>query len=225
MEEHLKTSFLKTLKEKVAPANAALIVVDVQNEFCADDGVFGKTGNNLSMVQSMVPRLERLIDRARKVGVPVIFTQSIYDPIHLAPVWHERNARLNFDVPRCITGSKGADFYRVKPLPEEVVVQKHRFSAFIGTQFDLILRARDIRTLIMTGVATDICVGATAREAFMRNYYVVFVDDASATYKKEHHDATLDNIALGFGVVTKAEEILDAWRDSDITKGRSYARS
>ena len=204
-------SFLKTLEEKVAPGNAALIVVDIQNEFCADDGVFGKTGNDLSMVQSMVPRLERLLDRARKIGLPVIFTQSIYDPVYLPPVWYERNARLNFDVPRCITGSRGADFYKVKPRPGETVVQKHRFNAFLGTDLDLILRSRDIRTVIMTGVATDICVGATAREAFMRNYYVVFVDDASATYKKEHHEATLANIDLGFGEVTRVDKILDAW--------------
>jgi ureidoacrylate peracid hydrolase len=207
----LPTPFLKTLNEKVAPGNAALIVVDVQNDFCADDGTFGRAGNDLSMVQAMVPNLQRLIDGARKVGVPVVFVQAILDPAYVSPVYYERNARLNFEVPRCISNTPGADFYKVKPLPGEMIIRKYRYSAFVGTELDLILRSRQIRTVITTGVATNICVESTARDAFMRDYYVSFVDDASATYRKEHHEAALASIALGFGVVNTVQEILDAW--------------
>lgn len=204
-------SFLRTLEEKVAPGNAAVLVVDVQNDFCADQGVFGKAGNDLSIVQAMVPRLQRLIVGARQAGVPVVFIQAIYDPVYLPPVWYERNARLEFEVPRCLSGSWGADFYQVAPLPAETVVVKHRYSAFVGTELDLILRSRGIQSVIMTGVATNICVESTARDAFMRNYYVVFVDDCSATYRKEHHEGTLSNIELGFGVVTTSAAVLRVW--------------
>lgn len=204
-------SFLKTLDEKLAPGHAAVLVVDVQNDFCADQGVFGKAGNDLSMVQAMVPRLEHLIAGARQAGVPVVFIQAIYDAVYLPPVWYERNVRLSFEVPRCLSGSWGADFYRVAPLPGETVVVKHRYSGFVGTELDLILRSRRIQSVIMTGVATNICVESTARDAFMRDYYVVFVDDCSATYLKEQHEGTLTNIELGFGVVTNSVAVLSIW--------------
>jgi ureidoacrylate peracid hydrolase len=202
---------LNTLDRKVAPGNAALIVVDVQNDFCADEGVFAKAGNDVSMVREMLPNLRRLIDGARAVGVQVIFVQAIYDPVYLPAPWYERNARLNFEVPRCISGTWGADFYGVAPLKGEAVVRKHRYSAFVNTELDLILRSRQIQTVITTGVATNICVESTSRDAFMRDYYVVLADDASAAYSREQHQAALMNISIGFGVVTKVDEILDAW--------------
>ncbi len=203
--------FLPGLKEKVAPGNAALIVVDVQNDFCAEGGVFGNAGNDLSMVEAMVPNLQRLIEGARATGVPVIFVQAIYDPVYLPPVWYERNARIDFEVARCVSGTWGAEFYKVAPLPGETIVRKHRYSAFVDTELDLILRSRQIRTVITTGVATNICVESTARDAFMRDYYVAFVDDASATYHQEQHAATLANIALGFGEVTTVDQLLKLW--------------
>jgi ureidoacrylate peracid hydrolase len=205
-------AFLDSLERKVAPGNAALIVVDVQNDFCAEEGVFGKTGNDLSMVREMLPRLKLLIEGARSAGVPVIFVQAIYDPVYLPAVWYERNARLNFEVPRCLSNSWGADFYEVAPLKGETVVRKHRYSAFVDTNLDLILRSRQIQTVIVTGVATNICVESTSRDAFMRDYYVALVDDGSAAYSREQHQAALTNIAIGFGVVTTVDEVLDAWK-------------
>ena len=147
---------LGTLDRKIAPGNAALIVVDVQNDFCSDEGVFAKAGNDVSMVREMLPNLRRLIDGARAVGVQVIFVQAIYDPVYLPAPWYERNARLNFEVPRCVSGTWGADFYGVAPQQGETVVRKHRYSAFVNTELDLILRSRQIRTVITTGVAARI---------------------------------------------------------------------
>ncbi|MDB5771330.1 MAG: ureidoacrylate peracid hydrolase [Burkholderiales bacterium] len=207
----MQDQILRTLNDKVAPGNAALIVVDVQNDFCADDGVFGRTGNDLTMVQKAVPKLQQLIEGARAAKVPVIFIQAIYDPVYLPPAWHERNARIGFETPRCVGGSWGAEFYKVAPLPGETIVRKHRYSAFVDTELDLILRSQRIQTVIVAGVATNICVESTARDAFMKNYYVAFMDDASATYRKEQHDGTLSNIALAFGTVTTVAEVLDAW--------------
>lgn len=203
--------FLDTLDRKVAPGNAALVVVDVQNDFCADDGVFGKTGSDLSMVREMMPRINKLIEGARSAGIPVIFVQAIYDEIYLPPPWHERNSRLGFEVKRCISGTWGADFFEVAPLDSDVVVQKHRYSAFVDTDLDLVLRSNNIQTVIVAGVATNICVESTSRDAFMRNYYVALVDDACAAYSREQHQSTLRNIEIGFGVVTTVKDLLDVW--------------
>ena len=207
----MRPAFPKTFSEKVNPANTALLVVDVQNDFCDPDGVFGSAGNDLSMVQAVMPNILTLIDSARAAGVTVIFVQAIYDAIYLPPAWHERNVRLGFETPRCLQGTWGADFYQVKPQPSELVLQKHRYSAFVDTELDAVLRGLGIQTVVALGVATNLCVESTARDAFMKGYYVALVDNASATYRKEQHDAALANIALGFGVVTTVEELREAW--------------
>lgn len=208
----MSSTFLRGLSEKVASGKAAVIVVDIQNDFCAEGGVFGKAGSDLSMVEPMVANVEKLVRRAREVGVPVIHIRSIYDPAYLPPTWHERNARIGLETPRCLSGTWGADFYRVTPVEEETVVTKHRFSAFIDTDLDLVLRSQGIQTVIMTGIATNICVESTSRDAFMKDYYVVLAEDACAAYNRAQHEATAKNIAIGFGVVNKTEEIISTWR-------------
>ena len=112
----------------------------------------------------------------------------------------------------CQAGSWGAEFYRVEPDADEPIVLKHRYSGFVDTNLELILRSRGIKTLVVTGVATNVCVESTARDAYMRDYYVVLVDDCSATYDPAKHAATLANIADHFGVVVRSDEIFDAWR-------------
>jgi ureidoacrylate peracid hydrolase len=207
----LQHSFLNSLELKVAPGNAALVVVDVQNDFCDDGGVFGKAGYDLSMVRKAIPKIKALVDGARSAGVPVIFVQAIYDPVFLPPAWYERNARLGFEVSRCLSGSWGADFHGIKPLEGETIIRKHRYSAFVGTDLDLVLRSQQIQSLIVAGVATNICVESTSRDAFMQDYYVTLAEDASAAYNQEQHDATLTNIKVGFGIVATVQEIMAAW--------------
>ena len=88
---------------------------------------------------------------------------------------------------------------------------KHRYGAFESTDLDLVLRSQGIRTVIMTGVATNVCVETTARQAFLRDYYVVFTNDCTATYDQAMHEATLRNIDAFFGQVVGAEEIANCW--------------
>ena len=82
----------------------------------------------------------------------------------------------------------------IRPLPDEVIVTKHRYGAFEVSDLDLVLRSQRIRTVVMTGVATDVYVETTARQAFLRDYYVVFTSDCTATYSQSDHEATLRNI-------------------------------
>ena len=112
----------------------------------------------------------------------------------------------------CLEGSWGAEFYRVEPEAGEPVVIKHRYSAFVDTDLELILRSRGIKTLVLCGVASNVCVESTARDGYMRDYYIVLVDDCSAAYDPAKHAATLSNIAHHFGVVVTADEVIDAWQ-------------
>jgi ureidoacrylate peracid hydrolase len=209
---------LSTLSEKVDPKHAALILVDVQNDFCADGGAMHREGRDLTLVQRMIPRLERLLDAARAAKVPCVWIRCVYNtgPNHyLSEVWLEQARRRRngayVSYPVCEPAEWNGDFFQIKPRADEVIVSKHRYGAFECTDLDLVLRSRDIRTVIMTGVATNVCVETTARQAFLKDYYVVFTSDCSATFSQAAHDATLHNIDQFFGEVVTSEQIVACW--------------
>jgi ureidoacrylate peracid hydrolase len=210
---------LDTLEKKVNPVHTALIVVDMQNDFCATEGMLGREGAELSMLQSMAPKLASFINKAREAGVAIIFIQNIEsmdNDWYISDVLLEhfrRTAKSRYgEYPVCQRGSWGAGFYEeIKPLPGDIIVNKHRYSAFIGTDLDLILKSRGIRTLIMSGATTNVCVESTARDAFMLDYYTIFLKDGTATYSEEVHNNTLKNIAQFFGEVVETNGVLKCW--------------
>ncbi|MBI2304432.1 MAG: cysteine hydrolase [Chloroflexi bacterium] len=210
--EEIEARVLRTLEEKVDPGHAALVVVDVQNDFCHWEGALAKRGEDVSDIQAMVPNLLRLIDRAREEKVPIVFVQMVSSPWTISPVALERRLRFQREYRMsCQEGSWGAEFYQVRPQPGEVVVVKHRHSAFVDTDLELILRSRGIKTLIMTGVATNVCVESTARDGFMKDFYIVFVSDGAACTSREAHQATLRNIENHYGAVVTVQEVMTAW--------------
>jgi ureidoacrylate peracid hydrolase len=213
---------LSTLRDKVSPQHAALLLVDVQNDFCAEGGAMHREGRDLTLVQRMVPRLEHLLEAARAAGVPRVWIRNVYNtgPNHyLSETWLEQARRRRngayVQFPVCEAGQWNGDFYRIRPLPDEVIVTKHRYGAFESTDLDLVLRSRGIRTVIMTGVATNVCVETTARQAFLRDYYVVFLSDCTATYAQAAHDATLYNIDQFFGEVAASDDVMACWPLAD----------
>jgi len=104
----------------------------------------------------------------------------------------------------------------VRPAPQDVIVTKHRFGAFENTDLELVLRSRGIRTVIMTGVATNVCVETTARQAFLKDYYVVFTRDCTATYTQAEHDTTLVNIDNYFGQVATSDDVIACWQQAPV---------
>jgi ureidoacrylate peracid hydrolase len=209
---------LRSLREKVDPGHCALLLVDVQNDFCAEGGAMHREGHDVTLVQQMLPRLERLLDSARAAKVKCVWIRNIYNsgPNHyLSEVWLEQAQRRRngayVKFPVCEAGEWNGDFYRIRPRPDEVIVSKHRFGAFEGTDLDLILRSNGIRTVIIAGVATNVCCETTARQAFLKDYYVVFSSDCNATFTQAAHDATLANIDLFFGEVATGDEIAACW--------------
>ena len=201
-----------SLEEKVDPKHTALIVVDVQNDFCHSEGAFGRRGRDMSSVQSMVHTLVDLIAKARTANVPIIFVRTSHGTWTNSDVWLERAKDVSVsEIPICSDSSWGAEFYTVKPEPGDKIVVKHRYSAFYSTDLDVVLKARGIKTLVLTGVATNVCVETTARDAYQRDYYVVLVDNCSATFSIEDHQATLRNIRNHFGIVATADEVVRAW--------------
>ena len=209
----------RTLAEKVDPRQAALVVVDVQNDFCHPDGAAGKRGRDLSQIAGMAEHLTHLLEEARRVGLPIIFIRTEHGPWTDSESWLGRNKTdAEQRVRTCEEGTWGCEFYGVAPQAGERVVVKHRYSAFHGTDLDLILRARGIRTVLICGVATNVCVETSAREAYMHDYEIVFLADCSAAYSPAEHDATLHNMAQHFGVVASEEEVCAAWAATAVAR-------
>ena len=205
------SGLLSTLEQKAAPANAALLVIDVQNDFVADGGFFDKIGADVKTVQKSMPNLERLVGQSRQAGVPVIFVQAIYDPQYLSAPMRERNQRRTVEMPRCLTGSWGADFYSVRPAPGEPVVIKHRYSAIINTELDTLLKSRGIRSLLLAGVATDTCVESTGRDAYFIDYYVTIVSDCCGAASESDHLGALERFDRDYGAVVTSDDLVATW--------------
>jgi ureidoacrylate peracid hydrolase len=154
-----------------------------------------------------------LLREARELGATIIFIQCIHEKATDSAVWTFRLDGKSGTF--CRKGTWGADFVGegIAPVGEEPVVVKHRYSAFIGTRFEAVLRTLGIKTLIMTGVGTNVCVESTARDGFMLDHHVVFLSDCTATASPGiAHEATLQNIRDHFGTVTTSDEVLAVWR-------------
>ncbi|MBI2911807.1 MAG: cysteine hydrolase, partial [Chloroflexi bacterium] len=164
-------------------------------------------------VAAMVPRLQEVLSEARQAGLPVIHVRMAITAATKSDVSREhRLRRSGADRPVCEEGTWGAEFYQIEPLPGEPVVTKRRYSAFVGTDFETLLKSRGIRSLILAGVTTDVCVESTARDAFMRDYYVVFLSDCTGLDDPQVQEATLERIGRYFGQVVTSAEVLAAWR-------------
>jgi ureidoacrylate peracid hydrolase len=195
--------------ELVDPARSAMLVVDVQNDYCHPDGALGKQGLPTDVAMAMIPRLQSLLDAARASAARVIFIQTVHTDETDSPAWVRRSAGISASV--CRAGTWGAQFTGVEPGAGDIVVVKHRYSAFVNTRLDTVLRTFRIENVIMTGVSTNVCVESTARDAYMRDYNVTFVSDCTAAYAQEDHDATLRTMARNFGTVATAAAIMAAW--------------
>ena len=226
-QEATRGRMLDTLQKKLQPEHTALVVIDVQNDFCAGQGMMAVEGFDMTFVQSMAARLPQLLDRARAANVLVVFVRNIYNAspnLYLSDVWLEQAARKRegsyVTRPVCVANSWGADFFAdVRPLATEAIVTKHRYSAFHNTDLETILRANGIRTVVLSGCATNVCVETSAREAFLRDYYVVIAEDGTAGYALEKHESTLKTIDLYFGEVASIADVVSHWEEAGPSRG------
>ena len=206
VEENLR----KLLTERLKTTKTALLVVDVQNDFCHSQGAFAKKNVDLSQVQKkVVPSLISLIKKCRASKLPIIFVRTFHSDWTDSLSWVGRSGGMVKTIPICPQNSWGAEFYGVEPDSSDYIVTKHRYSGFVGTDLDLILRSKGIETLLLTGTVTNVCVETTARDAFNRDYNVVLVEDCCGAYFPEEHASTLTNINKYFGIVADSKTVIE----------------
>lgn len=196
---------LPPLPEVLDPKSTAVMVIDVQNDFC--------DANEFPAAMRMLPSLQGFVEEMRGLGYAVVYTKVEHNENTDSPVWRSRYAIRPHRALTCRQGTPGADIRpEVAPQPGDIVVVKQRYNAFYNTNLELILRARGIDSLVYTGIATNVCVEATAREGFCRDFWTTLVSDCMAAHSEAAHLQALEDASRGFGRVVTMDEVLGAAR-------------
>lgn len=206
---------LTELSELVDPAHTALVVIDMQRDFLDPDGAIASMGVDLSVYDDVRLNIKTLIRNARDAYVPVVHIQNTTLPggmsdspaqLHFTTIMHRAARRDAPPVPYTVAGTRGHEFVaEAQPLNGEVVVQKHRSSAFWGTDLATVLRSNGIVTIVVAGCTTEGCVESTARDALFNDYYVVVAEDCVGSDDRAQHDASLFLMRHRFDVVDSLE--------------------
>jgi ureidoacrylate peracid hydrolase len=216
-----------TLKAKPEPVDvdfrqSAVVVVDMQNAFASRKGLLDIAGVDISGAQHVVGSISRLLTSARAVGVPIVYLQMGFKPDLSnsggpeSPNWHKE---LALRLMNCRPELKGQlliegtwDFAIVdelKPHISDLVIVKNRYSGFAHTDLDSQLRNRGIRYLFFAGIATNVCVESTLRDAFFLDYWPILISDAAmAAGPPGMHEATIFNVESFFGWTVQTDELI-----------------
>jgi ureidoacrylate peracid hydrolase len=207
----------------------------MQNAYASPGGYLDLAGFDISGADAAIAKIRTAIEAARKSGMLVVFFQNGWDPDYVeaggpgSPNWHKSNALKTMRARPELHGkllAKGTWDYALvdalQPQKGDIVIEKPRYSAFYNTNLDSTLRARGIRNLVFTGIATNVCVESTMRDGFFLEYFGVLLDDAA------HHagpdfvrQATLFNIEKFFGWVSTTADFCGTVLQAGETETRS----
>jgi nicotinamidase-related amidase len=196
--------FLRPLpRERITPRNTALLVVDMQHDFCAEGAVM-QTPDALALV----PSINRLATWARRYRLPVIWSQEMHRPDRT-----DYGIELEYDPLHCLEGTPGVELVGGLEVTagDHRLVAKRRYDCFHGTELDLLLRARRVENLVVCGVTTHQCVMSTVFSARHRDYRVLLARDLCAGVSPEHHAAALLCMSDVFAYLTDAPTLLALW--------------
>jgi ureidoacrylate peracid hydrolase len=208
----------------VNPAETAVIVVDMQNAYATQGGYVDVAGFDISGAAAAIAQTKKVLEAARAAGILVIYFQNGWDKEYIeaggpgSPNWHKSNALKTMRARPELAGTllaKGTWDYalveELAPQPGDIVIPKTRYSGFFNTNIDSVLRSRGIRTLVFTGIATNVCVESSLRDAFHLEYFGIVLEDAT------HHvgpdflqKAALFNIEKFFGWVSTVADFCGA---------------
>jgi biuret amidohydrolase len=192
------------------PGRCALIIIDMQRDFLEPGGFGDALGNNVSLLQAIVPTLKQLLDAFRSHHLPVFHTIECHQPdlSDCPPSKLKRGGselKIGDRGPMgriLVVGEPGNGVIpELAPIPGEIVIEKPGKGAFCRTHLELLLRERGITHLLITGVTTEVCVQTTMREANDRGFECLMVEDCTESYFPEFKQATLEMVRAQGGIV------------------------
>ncbi len=221
-DQNIKSLIAEPQPLQIDLRRTAFIVVDMQNAFVKKGGMFDRWGMDVSGNQAVIDPIRRINNSARAKRCRVIYIAHRYSPDlreggNALSVNQIRSVSLKYyrELPEMkdkgiVRGTWGAAIVdELAPQPEDILVEKPRYSAFFGTNLDIILRTYDLKYLVFTGVATNTCVEHSIRDAYNLEYLPILVSDATMnTGPAFVREATFFNVKLNYGWLTSTESIL-----------------
>jgi ureidoacrylate peracid hydrolase len=222
-------------------SKTAVIVVDMENDFCSKGGLMDRVGANISVIQNIINPTKKFLAAARNANIPIIYLKMGFNPdlSNLGAIDDAIRKRFYGIVGDTINAPNGTVgrlliqntwntdiISELKPGTNDIVLYKTRFSGFYKTQLDSTLKRMGIKNIIVIGCTTSVCVESTVRDAMFRDYLPVVLEDCTAepdglNFSRSNHDASLFIIQAEFGWVSKSEEFIKAFKEQTVSDNKA----